>query len=144
MTTDGIEQPSPELPRSAPAAPLEADTAQPKPAARSLTTYLGLAFDFFLIGLIVVGIYFRFSWLNWSQGADLHPDEYGLTATLTRLSIPDTLTAYFNTRLSSISPYQKYDEEGFPTVSGPDNRMRWGQWPIIIIRLTAELTNNAD
>ncbi|HLB49408.1 MAG TPA: DUF2298 domain-containing protein [Anaerolineales bacterium] len=144
MTTDGIEQPSPDLPLSAPAAPLEADTAQPKPAARSLTTYFGLAFDFFLIGLIVVGIYFRFSWMNWSQGADLHPDEYGLTATLTRLSIPDTLTEYFNTRLSSISPYQKYDEEGFPTVPGTDNRMRWGQWPIIIIRLTAELTNNAD
>lgn len=144
MTTDGIEQPPPDVSLAASAAPLEADATRPKPAVRSLAAYLGLAFDVFLIGLIAVGIYFRFNWVNWSQGADLHPDEYGLTATLTQLSIPKTLGEYFNTRLSSISPYQKYDEEGFPTVPGPDNRMRWGQWPIILIRLAAELTGNAD
>ncbi len=49
---------------------------------------------------------------------------------------------YFNTRISPISPYQKYDLDGNPTVSGPDNRMRWGQWPIILIRAAAELTDN--
>jgi 4-amino-4-deoxy-L-arabinose transferase-like glycosyltransferase len=99
-------------------------------------------FDTILIALILIGLCFRFYWANWSQGADLHPDEYGLTGTLTQLSMPKTLSDYFNTRLSPISPYQKYDINGQPTQQGPDNRMRWGQWPIILLRWAAELTGN--
>ncbi len=97
-------------------------------------------FELVCILLIVVGIFFRFNWVNWNQDADLHPDEYGLTGTLTALSIPKTLGDYFNTRLSPISPYQKYDITGQPTQNGPDNRMRWGQWPIILVRWAAEQT----
>jgi hypothetical protein len=52
------------------------------------------------------------------------------------------LDEYFNTRLAPLSPYQKYDEQGLPTRGGPDNRMRWGQWPLIIIRMTGEWTGN--
>lgn len=102
-----------------------------------------VAFDVSLVILIMIGIFFRFNWVNWNQNTDLHPDEYGLTGTLTALSIPKNLGDYFNTRLSPISPYQKYDENGAPTQNGPDNSMRWGQWPIIIIRTTAELTGNS-
>src|SRR2546425_5878095 len=51
----------------------------------------GLAFDLLLIALIAVGVIFRFGWSNWNQGTDLHPDEYGLTSTLTQLSIPKSL-----------------------------------------------------
>ena len=87
-----------------------------------------------LIVLIAIGIGYRFSWINWSQGTNLHPDEYGLTNTLTQLSMPKNLADYFNTRISPISPYQKYDLSGAVPGDGPDNRMRWGQWPIIIIR----------
>ncbi len=97
-------------------------------------------FDLLLIALIAVGIVFRLSWVNWNQDADLHPDEYGLTGTLTALRIPDSLGDYFNTRISPISPYQKYDINGQPIQNGPDNRMRWGQWPITLVRLTAEQT----
>ncbi|MBI4771285.1 MAG: glycosyltransferase family 39 protein, partial [Chloroflexi bacterium] len=79
----------------------------------------------------------------WSQDTDLHPDEYGLTGTLTRLSLPKSFGEYFNTRLSPLSPYQKYDESGSPTEPGPDNRMRWGQWPITLIRWAAEATGNS-
>ncbi len=101
-----------------------------------------LVFEGFLVILIAIGIGFRFTWTNWSQGTNLHPDEYGLTNTLTQLHIPKNLGDYFNTRLSPISPYEKYDVQGQPIADGPDNRMRWGQWPITIIRGLGELTGN--
>ena len=99
-------------------------------------------FEGVLILLISIGLVFRFNWVDWSQGTNLHPDEYGLTNTLIQLSIPSSISDYFNTRLSSLSPYQKYDVSGQATVNGPDNRMRWGQWPIILIRGLAEITGN--
>ncbi len=102
----------------------------------------GLLFEIMLIGLILIGVFFRVNWINWSQGTNLHPDEYGLTSTLTQLSIPKTAADYFNTRLSPLSPYRKYDINGKQTNPGPDNRMRWGQLPITIIRLAGETSNN--
>jgi hypothetical protein len=102
----------------------------------------GLLFELFLIALILTGIFFRFNWVNWSQDTNLHPDEYGLTNTLTQLAIPKTVSDYFNTRISSLSPYQKYDINGAPTTPGPDNRMRWGQFPLLIIRMAGEATGN--
>lgn len=110
------------------------DTSHPRLA--------GKIFDAALILLILTGLFLRFNWVNWSQGTNLHPDEYGLTNTLTQLAIPASLADYFNTRLSPLSPYQKYDLAGAPTQSGPDNRMRWGQLPITIIRLAGELSGN--
>ncbi len=105
----------------------------------------GLALDLFLVALLVIGVVFRFSWSNWNQDTDIHPDEYGLTSTLTQLHIPETLGDYFNTRISGMSPYQKYDVDGHPIAPSaafpmPDNRMRWGQWPLTIIRFVAEVT----
>lgn len=95
-------------------------------------------FQILLLILIAGGIFLRFYNLEWDSGALLHPDEYGLTNTLTRLSIPRSLTEYFNTRESPLSPYDKYDLAGEKTENGPDNRMRWGQLPIFIIRIVAE------
>jgi len=95
-------------------------------------------FNFFLLCIIFTGICFRFTNMDWDSGALLHPDEYGLTNTLTRLSIPRSISNYFNTRESTLSPYNQYDLNGQKTVDGPDNRMRWGQLPMLIIRLTAE------
>ena len=108
----------------------------------SARRWQGVLFEILLFGLIAVGVVFRFAWVNWSQGANLHPDEYGLTNTLTQLSIPTSLGDYFNTRLSPISPYQKYNLNGLKSKDGPDNRMRWGQWPIIILRAAGEITGN--
>jgi len=113
-----------------------------RPAARAFHFPWGFLFDLLLALLILVGILFRFSWTNWSQGTSLHPDEYGLTNTLTQLSIPTTLDEYFNTRLSPISPYAKYDADGTLVSNGPDNRMRWGQWPIILLRWFGEQTGS--
>jgi hypothetical protein len=95
-----------------------------------------------LLLLILTGIVYRFSWVNWNQDTSLHPDEYGLTNTITQLQIPKNISDYFNTRLSSISPYIKYDLAGQAIADGPDNRLRWGQWPIILIRALAEMTGN--
>lgn len=104
--------------------------------------WLNLFFEAGLILLIAFGIGLRFSWTNWSQGTNLHPDEYGLTSTLVQLHLPRSLGEYFNTRLSPLSPYNKYDSQGLHTADGPDNRMRWGQWPITLIRTAGELTGN--
>lgn len=101
-----------------------------------------LLFTLFCLLLITGGLLFRFSWMEWNEGASLHPDEYGLTNTLTQLSMPDSLGEYFNTRLSPISPYHKYNPNGQLTANGPDNRMRWGQWPIILIRAAGEISGN--
>ncbi|NMA11682.1 MAG: glycosyltransferase family 39 protein [Chloroflexi bacterium] len=97
--------------------------------------------NIFLVLLIAGGIFLRFYNLEWDSGALLHPDEYGLTNTLTRLSLPRSFSEYFNTRLSPISPYDQYDIDGSKISDGPDNRMRWGQLPIMIIRSVAEALN---
>ncbi|MBI9051929.1 MAG: phospholipid carrier-dependent glycosyltransferase [Anaerolineaceae bacterium] len=101
-----------------------------------------ILFIFACVILILIGVYFRFAWRNWSEGANLHPDEYGLTNTLTQLALPVNFSEYINTRVSPISPYNRYDDMGTFFGNGPDNRMRWGQWPIIIIRTIGELTKN--
>ena len=40
--------------------------------------------------LIGLGIFFRFYNMQWDSGALLHPDEYGLTNTLTQLRMPSS------------------------------------------------------
>ena len=95
-----------------------------------------------LLILVLIGVTFRFSGIDWNQGTNLHPDEYGLTNTLFQLKVPASIGDYFNTRLSTLSPYPRYDLDGNPTQDGPDNRLRWGQWPIILLRWLAEVTNN--
>lgn len=102
----------------------------------------GSWFEGLLVVLILIGVGYRFSGVNWNQGTNLHPDEYGLTNTLTQLSMPDNLGDYFNTRIAPLSPYDKYDLAGEKIANGPDNRMRWGQWPLILLRASAELTGN--
>ncbi len=96
-----------------------------------------------LIALIGLGMFLRLAWTNWSQDANLHPDEYGMTNTLTRLSIPKTLAEYFNTRLSPLSPYPSYDEAGQKLADGADNRLRWGQLPLILLRAAGEWSGNS-
>jgi hypothetical protein len=104
--------------------------------------WAGIAFEVFLCLLILIGVGYRFAHVNWSQGTNLHPDEYGMTSTLTQLGMPANLSDYFNTRLSPLSPYMKYDINGVTVNNGPDNRLRWGQWPLILLKAGAVLTGN--
>lgn len=112
-----------------PAAPQGAAPRR-RPSARTLA----------LLAVVLLGIVFRIAWARWDEGALLHPDEYGLTATLTKLSLPKSATEWFDTRLSPMSPYPRYDLEGRSLPGdAPDPAMRWGQWPQFLFRGTAEL-----
>ena len=97
--------------------------------------------EILLVLVIGLGIFFRFYNMNWDSGALLHPDEYGLTNTLTQLHMPSNLSDFFNTRIAPMSPYNKYDTDGETIANGPDNTMRWGQLPMLIIRTAAEALN---
>ena len=105
---------------------------------RKLFEFILEVLSLLLIGL---GVFFRFYNMNWDSGALLHPDEYGLTNTLTQLRMPSSISDYFNTRIAPMSPYNKYDLNGETTANGPDNTMRWGQLPMLLIRTTAEALN---
>ncbi len=91
---------------------------------------------------VLAGVAFRFLWAAWDEGASFHPDEYSLTRTLSRLGWPRSPGEWFNTRLSPLSPYQKYEIDGSPApVRAADAGMRWGQWPKILVRGAAEGLN---
>ena len=64
---------------------------RPGPALRGFGRSQIAYSKYVLILLILIGIAYRFSRVNWSQGTNLHPDEYGLTSTLTQLSLPKDL-----------------------------------------------------
>ncbi|MBQ4513797.1 MAG: phospholipid carrier-dependent glycosyltransferase [Anaerolineaceae bacterium] len=105
------------------------------------TSVIGFVLEVVSLVLIILGIGFRFYNMHWDSGALLHPDEYGLTNTLTQLHMPSSVSDYFNTRIAPMSPYNKYDINGETIANGPDNTMRWGQLPMLIIRTTAEALN---
>lgn len=93
-----------------------------------------------LLLLVLAGVSCRFAWVRWDDGQLLHPDEYGLTGTLTKLSFPKSAAEWFDTARSPMSPYARYDREGRAIPGGaPDAAMRWGQWPQLIVRGVAEL-----
>ena len=100
-----------------------------------------LIIDVLLLALTGLGVFYRLYNMQWDSGALLHPDEYGLTNTLTQLHMPSSITDYFNTRIAPMSPYNKYDVNGETIANGPDNTMRWGQLPMLIIRTAAEALN---
>jgi YYY domain-containing protein len=114
----------------------------PAPARRPIN-WGAAAVSVVLLVLFWSGVFFRFNWRNWSEGTSLHPDEYGLTNTLTQLRLPASFEEYFNTRLSPLSPYNKYDAEGNVTGNGPDNGFVWGQWPVILLKWAGEVTGNS-
>jgi YYY domain-containing protein len=88
--------------------------------------------------LVVIGVYFRFAGNNWSEGTNLNPDELGFNNFVSGIQMPANLAEYFNTRISTVSPYLKYDESGNQIGQGPDPGWVWGQWPAIVIRAAAE------
>jgi len=94
--------------------------------------------EILLAALILVGISFRFAGNDWSEGTTLNPDELGFNNVVAGTKLPASLGEYFNTRVSTVSPYGKYDAEGNRTGDGPDGGWVWGQWPIIVVRAAAE------
>ncbi len=124
-----VGRPPGEAPPEAP----PGERARRRPSARTVA----------LLGVVLLGASFRLAWARWDDGALLHPDEYGLTGTLTRLSFPKSVAGWFDTRLSPMSPYARYDLDGRRLPErGPDEAMRWGQWPQILVRGAAELLSS--
>lgn len=98
----------------------------------------------FFLCLVGLGVIMRLSWQDWHQGTNLHPDEYGLTNTIYQLQVPNSINQYFNTRISPLSPYPKYDIHGTVIAPGPDHSFRWGQFSAILIRVAAEITGRTE
>jgi YYY domain-containing protein len=110
----------------------------PPPAVNPILRIRSIAFEVILCALILAGVFFRFSGNNWSEGTFLNPDELGVTNFVSGIRLPSSIGEYFNTRISPLSPYIYYDEEGNQIGHGPDPGWVWGQWPSILIRATAE------
>ncbi|MBN2086640.1 MAG: glycosyltransferase family 39 protein [Anaerolineales bacterium] len=142
---EAVPPPAPPEPTPAPESSVpEPATSRPpvsRPAPSVSETVLrirNIVFEVLLGALILAGVFFRFSGNNWSEGTYLNPDELGQTNVVSRIELPSSIAEYFNTRISPLSPYLLYDEQGNTIGQGPDPGMVWGQWPSILIRAAAE------
>jgi len=57
-----------------------------------------------LIGVLLLGAYFRFIGVDWDEGQHLHPDERFLTMVSTSIAPVENLGEYFDTSTSSLNP----------------------------------------
>ena len=58
-----------------------------------------------LIGLLLLGGIFRFQGLAWDAGHHLHPDERFISMVEEKLTVPTSLSAYFDSSRSSLNPW---------------------------------------
>ena len=77
--------------------------------------------------ILVVGTWFRFSGLDWDEGAHLHPDERFLTQVETAIEPTFSLGEYFDTSNSELNPRNR--GHGF---------FVYGSLPIFVVRYVAE------
>ncbi len=61
----------------------------------------------FLLGLLLVGGFFRFQGLAWDEGHHLHPDERFISMVEEKIAFPRTPSDYFDSSRSSLNPYNK-------------------------------------
>ncbi len=86
----------------------------------------------FLLLILLLAAYLRFSGLNWDEGFHLHPDERFLTIVTSQLqSVSDPL-AYLRTSTSTLNPYNA--GQGF---------FVYGNFPITVTRYVSEWAQNA-
>ena len=60
--------------------------------------------DVLLIGILLIGAYFRFTGIRWDEHYHLHPDERFLTMVETAITPVENLNQYFDTANSSLNP----------------------------------------
>ena len=60
-----------------------------------------------LLGLLLVGGFFRFQGLAWDDGHHLHPDERFISMVEEKIEFPRSPSAYFDSLHSSLNPYNK-------------------------------------
>ncbi len=87
----------------------------------------GVATVAILLCILVIASFARFSWLDWDHGLHLHPDERFLTIVASSISMPDSLTNYFDAENSSLNPRNHGHQ---PYV--------YGDLPLLLVRFVAE------
>jgi YYY domain-containing protein len=80
-----------------------------------------------LIGVLLVGAFFRFTGINWDDFTHMHPDERFLTMVTSSLSSAQSFSDYFNTQTSTLNPNNR--GYGFYV---------YGDLPIILTRYVGE------
>ena len=58
-----------------------------------------------LLGILLIGSYFRFVGINWDEFTHLHPDERFLTIVTSSLDGESSLVGYLRTSTSQLNPY---------------------------------------
>ncbi len=80
-----------------------------------------------LLGILILGAYFRFIGMDWDDDHHLHPDERFMTMVASSVSIPQNWSEYFNTETSSLNPHNR--GYGFYV---------YGSLPLFLVRLVGE------
>ncbi len=86
----------------------------------------------FILLILLLGAYFRFTGLNWDQGTHLHPDERFLTGVTSQLQIVTNPLTYLRTSESTLNPYNV--GQGFYV---------YGNFPMTVTRYVAEWVTDA-
>jgi YYY domain-containing protein len=60
-----------------------------------------------LLLIVLVGAFFRFVDLRWDEGYHLHPDERFISMVEEKLSLPGSVSQYFDSSSSSLNPYNR-------------------------------------
>src|SRR3989304_6116975 len=128
-TTDNPET---DLPASSSAVDSAAPQSEsPSPTAishqASANDWRALLLDLLLAAVLIAGAYLRTVGLDWDTGQHLHPDERFLTMVENGISPVSGLGEYFDTAVSSLSPYNR----GF-------GFFVYGTLPLFITRYVAE------
>jgi YYY domain-containing protein len=84
--------------------------------------------DILLIGILLLGAYFRFVGVDWDDNHHLHPDERFLTMVATSISPETGAGGYFNTAQSRMNPHNV--GYGFYV---------YGTLPLFMVRFAADL-----
>ena len=60
-----------------------------------------------LLGLLLVGAFFRFQGLAWDAGHHLHPDERFISMVEEKIAFPKSVGDYFDSKRSTLNPYNR-------------------------------------
>ena len=96
----------------------------PKTSKKELSPWI---WGSILIGIFLIGAYFRFVGLNWDDSQHLHPDERFLTMVESALMPVKSLDQFFNTAQSTLNPHNV----GYTFFV-------YGTLPIFMVRYAAE------
>ena len=104
----------------------EINTIRAKRIPRKLPS-MPWVWNILLLGILLIGAYFRFTGIEWDDNHHLHPDERFLTMVESSITPVKTLSEYFDTANSSLNP----NNRGY-------NFYVYGTLPIFIVRYVGQ------